>query len=69
MAPIRWGLSVLDWHAHAVDEGLDHPLGCCKAQCGHLLMMVTELHDQPDAKACPACAVDQYNLAIGSGAP
>jgi hypothetical protein len=25
--PPRWGLSSLDWHAHALDEDADHPYG------------------------------------------
>ena len=44
---IRWGLSVLDWHSHAIDEWGDHPIGVFKAECGHLLMVVTTLHDRP----------------------
>jgi hypothetical protein len=51
---IRWGLSVLDWCSHAIDERRDHPVG--KAECGHLLMMVVQLHEQPSGRPCEACA-------------
>ncbi|MGH3865201.1 MAG: hypothetical protein ACRDQ4_03520 [Pseudonocardiaceae bacterium] len=40
---MRWGLSVLDWRSHAINEHTEHPLGVLKAECGHLLMMVTTL--------------------------
>jgi hypothetical protein len=59
---IRWGLSVLDWHSHAIDERLDHPIGVYKAQCGHLLMMVVQLHEQPSGKPCETCATLQLEL-------
>ncbi len=42
---MKWGLSVLDWQAHAIDERRYHPVGVFKAECGHLLMMVVQLHD------------------------
>jgi hypothetical protein len=38
---IKWGLSVLDWRDHAINDHHDHPTGVYKAQCGHSLMMVT----------------------------
>ena len=44
---MKWGLSVLDWHSHAIDERGDHPIGVYRAQCGHLLMVVTTLHEAP----------------------
>jgi hypothetical protein len=53
---IKWGLSVLDWRSHAVDECGDHPIGVYKAECGHLLMMVTALLEMPYGKRCQACA-------------
>ncbi len=34
-APHEVGLSVLDWHSHAMDERGDHPIGVFKAECGH----------------------------------
>lgn len=52
---LRWGLSVLDWHDHAIDDHLDHPIGVLKARCGHLLMMVTPLRETCGTP-CPACA-------------
>jgi hypothetical protein len=36
----RWGLSPLDWHAHAIDELTHHPIGVYVARCGHRLMML-----------------------------
>ena len=41
----RWGLSVLNWHCHAIDVGSNHPIGVFVAFCGHFLMMVTTLHN------------------------
>ncbi len=32
---------------HAIDERRCHPVGVFKAECGHLLMVVTTLHDGP----------------------
>ena len=61
---IRWGLSVLDWHSHAIDERGDHPIGVFKAECGHLLMVVTTLHDRPNGKPCEACAAQQFVRAV-----
>ncbi|MGH3815103.1 MAG: hypothetical protein ACRDUV_22105 [Pseudonocardiaceae bacterium] len=34
-----------------------------KAECGHLLMMVTTLHEQPYSKPCAACAGTQLEAA------
>lgn len=63
MSAIKWGLSVLDWQSHAIDERGDHPLGVFKAECGHLLMMVVTLEDQPNGRPCAACASKQLALA------
>lgn len=52
---IKWGLSVLDWHAHAIDENADHPIGVYVARCGHRLMMVTTLHESPPSRICAEC--------------
>lgn len=30
---IKWGLSVLDWRDHAINESQDHPIGALKARC------------------------------------
>ncbi|HZA16714.1 MAG TPA: hypothetical protein VE645_07430 [Pseudonocardiaceae bacterium] len=62
---IRWGLSVLDWQSHAINERAYHPVGVFKAECGHLLMMVTALSDRPNGKPCEDCAERQYNQAGG----
>jgi hypothetical protein len=40
---------VLDWRGHAIDERGDHPIGVYRAQCGHLLTVVTELFEPPNA--------------------
>ena len=64
MAAIRWGLSVLDWRSHAIDERRYHPVGVYKAECGHLLMMVTTLHEAPNGKSCEACAAQQFVRAV-----
>jgi hypothetical protein len=54
----QWGLSPLDRSAHAVDVDADHPLGAYIARCGHHLMIITTLHDQPTPgwRTCPDCA-------------
>ena len=31
---IKWGLSVLDWRDHAINESQDHPIGVLKAKRG-----------------------------------
>ncbi len=54
---IKWGLSVLDWRDHAIDEDQDHPAGVLKAQCGHSLMVVTALRGTSCRTRCEACAV------------
>lgn len=61
---MKWGLSVLDWHSHAIDDLADHPLGVYKAECGHLLMMVVTLHDRPGGSPCEACAALQLDRAL-----
>jgi hypothetical protein len=61
---IRWGLSILDWRSHAVDERRYHPVGVFKAECGHLLMMVVQLHEQPSGKPCETCAAQQFTRAV-----
>ena len=61
---IRWGLSILDWRSHAIDERRHHPVGVFKAECGHLLMMVVQLYEQPGGKPCEACAAQQFVRAV-----
>jgi hypothetical protein len=58
------GLSVLDWRSHAIDERRCHPVGVFKAECGHLLMVVTTLHEAPNGKPCEACAAQQFVRAV-----
>ena len=41
------GLSPLDLYSHAIDKTRDHSIGVLWAECGHLRMMVTALHEQP----------------------
>lgn len=53
---IKWGLSVLDWRDHAINESPDHPIGVLKAECGHLLMLVTPRETSCGTK-CEACAL------------
>jgi hypothetical protein len=52
----HWALCPLDWHAHAIDAGADHPLGIWIARCGHRLSGGTPLHDIPQGRRCPSCA-------------
>ncbi|MGH3692637.1 MAG: hypothetical protein ACRDRX_01295 [Pseudonocardiaceae bacterium] len=63
MTRIKWGLSVLDFRRHAVDECAEHPIGVYKAQCGHLLMMVTPLLAAPVSSRCEVCAAVQSGRA------
>ena len=65
MSPaVKWGLSPLDWRSHAIDEGGDHPIGVLIAECGHRLMIVTSMHDQPNGRPCEACAGQQFARAL-----
>jgi hypothetical protein len=61
---MRWGLSVLDWRSHAINEVGEHPLGVLKAECGHLLMMVTTLHEKPSGVPREACAALRFDHAM-----
>lgn len=63
---IKWGLSVLDFQHHAIDERAYHPIGVHRAQYEHLLMMVVQLHDEPYGKTCEACAGRQFASAVKS---
>jgi len=55
-------LSILDWRSHAIDERRYHRVGVFKAECGHLLMMVVQLHDEPYGEACG----EQFARAVSS---
>ena len=55
-AATKSGLSPLAWRNHAVDERANHPSGMYRAQCGHLLMGVTYLFEEPTGKSCEGCA-------------
>ncbi len=66
---MTWRLSPLDWRSHAIDERGVHPIGVLIAECGHRLMMVTTLHDQPYGTPCEACAAQQFARAVKVPAP
>ncbi len=66
---VKWGLSILDWRAHAVDEHAWHPTGVYKAACSHTLLMVTPLLTDPAGKPCDACAALQFRQALGGDPP
>lgn len=61
---MKWGLSILDFQHHAINERAYHPIGVYKAECGHLLMMVVELHDVPYGRTCEVHACQQFACAI-----
>ena len=61
---MRWGLSVLDWRSHASNEPAEHPIGVLRAECGHLLIMVTTLHEKPYGDPCEACAALRFDRAM-----
>lgn len=51
----RWGLSLLDWHAHIIDDNANHPHGAYIARCGQHLSTATNLDDQPSTWICLPC--------------
>ena len=61
---MRWGLSVLDWRSHASNEPAEHPIGVLRAECGHLLIMVTTLPEKPYRDPCEACAALRFDRAM-----
>lgn len=63
-AAVKWGLSILDFRRHAIDERGVHPNGVLKAECGHLLQMVTPLHEEPYGRLCAACVAMQAARAV-----
>jgi hypothetical protein len=66
---VKWGLSVLDWRSHAINEHAEHPTGVLKAECGHLLMTVTTLRETPYTAPCEACATLQFDRAVSTEVP
>lgn len=53
---VKWGMSVLDWRAHTINEDRVHPSGMFQAECGHPLMTVTTPRETPCGhKPCEAC--------------
>jgi hypothetical protein len=64
---MKWGLSVLDWRDHAINDHHDHPVGVYKAQCVHL-MMVTPLRDTSCGTKCQECA-DAITRDTGTASP
>ncbi|MGH9206657.1 MAG: hypothetical protein ACRD1G_08890 [Acidimicrobiales bacterium] len=58
MSAPRWGVSVRDWHAHAVDDETAerHPGAGWVARCGLELRRVAVLYDEPPTRICPTCA-------------
>jgi hypothetical protein len=60
---MKWALSRLDWRSHAIDEQRDHPIGALIAECGHRLVVISSLHDQPNGRPCEACAAQQFGRA------
>ena len=62
---IKWGLSIIDWQYHAIEELGDHPIGVYLAQCGHRLMMATQLYAEPiSTRTCGDCAGSQLHDAL-----
>jgi hypothetical protein len=53
---IKWGLSVLDWRYHAINDHHDHPDRRVQNPLRHSLMMVTPLRDTSCGTQCQACA-------------
>ena len=61
---MRWGLNVLDWRSHAINEVGEHPIGVLKAECEHLLMMITTLHEKPSGVPRKACVTLRFDHAM-----
>lgn len=61
---MKRGRSVLDWRSHAINELAEHPIGVLRAECGHLLMVVTALHEKPYREPCEACAALRFDRAM-----
>lgn len=53
--PVRWALPPLEYHAHLVPDGGEHPLGGPTARCGHRLPAAAAGHAAPPARRCPPC--------------
>jgi hypothetical protein len=51
----RWGVSSVDWRAHAVDEDAEHPHGVYVARCGHQLRGAATLYDEAPGWMCLSC--------------
>lgn len=67
---VRWGHSPLDRRHHAVDETREHPRGALRAECGHLLAVLsTRLRDEPAGLTCGGCAQIQADRAVTRQAP
>ncbi|HEV7831427.1 MAG TPA: hypothetical protein VGP04_21850 [Pseudonocardiaceae bacterium] len=52
-------MSPLDWRCHAINEHCDHPNGVLIAECGHRLMIVTNLYDHSYGEPCKTCTAQQ----------
>jgi hypothetical protein len=56
---MKWGFSTLDFAWHAIDDRASHPGGVFKAECGHLLLRITNLYDELHGDPCGDCATIQ----------
>ena len=63
-APIRWAVSVADWHHHAIEDHGNHPSGVYITVCGERLLSTTRLRDAPAGRfVCLICAESQLTAA------
>ncbi len=55
--PLRWGVSSLDYHTHAVEEDAEHTDAVYVARCGQMLFRSAVLYDEPPpgGSMCPTC--------------
>ncbi|MGH3672734.1 MAG: hypothetical protein ACRDSH_19235 [Pseudonocardiaceae bacterium] len=66
---IKWGLSVVDFHSHAIEDHGNHPSGVYLAQCGHRLLSTTPLREAPAGRfVCQICRDSQLSDAQRAGA-
>ncbi|MGH3832909.1 MAG: hypothetical protein ACRDRS_21125 [Pseudonocardiaceae bacterium] len=61
----RWGVSSLDYRAHAIDPGAEHPVGVWVAYCGQMVFPGATLYEEPPLGGvmCRPCERCQQSLA------
>ncbi|MGH3701639.1 MAG: hypothetical protein ACRDQY_19685 [Pseudonocardiaceae bacterium] len=47
----RWGVSLLDYHAHAINPGGEHPVGVWVAYCRQMVFPGATLYEEPPPRS------------------